>query len=161
VVHAQYWYCSSADKTQTSKCVSGYTTRGCECFWVERTTRSPSLHTLKKGHAGRDVGECIVQALPTDACPIFRFEIAFGLNFVRVQNMEKARSIAAAAGIFQQECVAKFSLLVDAHAHLLRQSHPDHAGADRVAHRLPFGKIRTESGTPIDAAGHRGCEKEK
>lgn len=48
------------------------------------------LHALDKRRARGHVREGVMQALPTDARPVSRLQVALRANFVRIQNVEEA-----------------------------------------------------------------------
>jgi hypothetical protein len=83
----------------------------------------------------------ILQAFPADLGPIFVLQIPLGSDFVRVDDVEKLGSVAAASGVFQQQRIVKVGLGVEGQANLARQPHADHAALHGMPERLTLGQI--------------------
>ena len=72
---------------------SGYTNQRCEDAFQKR--RAP-VATLSQG---------VLQAFPTHAGPVGQFDVAFGPDLIRRQNMEQFGRVAAASGVLEQKSV--------------------------------------------------------
>src|SRR5580700_1136082 len=93
---------------------------------------------LGKRSAGGDVGERVVETLPAHFRPVHRFKIALGPKVVGIKNVIKARGVAAAACVLEEQGVVQVSLGFGREANLLADAHSKEAGADRVPHGPPF-----------------------
>jgi hypothetical protein len=100
------------------------------------------LHALQERHAGPDMGEGIMQAFPSYFRPVLRFQVALGLNIVRIQDMKEPGRVAAASRVLEQQRIIQVGLLVRAHADLLGNAHSDHARAYGMPHGLAFGQVQ-------------------
>ena len=101
-----------------------------------------SADALQERCSSRDVSQRVVQAFPTHAGPVRRFDVTLGPNLIRVQNVKQPRGIAAAAGIFKQQGVVEVRLLLYRQPNLPANPHAEHTTPYRMPHWLAFGEVQ-------------------